>query len=56
MPIAEWMQKEAQGILPPGDYDVMAILDERKRGTSKEYIVKWKVGCYPLLCCQSGSL
>ena len=56
MPVAEWVQKEAQGILPPGDYEVIVIADERKRGRSKEYLVKWKVVCYPSLYCQFGCL
>ena len=42
MPVAEWMHQEAQGILPAGDYEVTAIMDERKRGRTTEYIVKWK--------------
>ena len=44
MPVAEWMQKEAEGTIPSGDYDVTAIVDERKRpvGKTQEFIVKWK--------------
>ena len=45
MAMNEWMQKEAEGIIPLGDYIVTAILDERKRPKGKitEYIVKWQV-------------
>ena len=45
MAMNEWMQKEAEGIIPAGDYIVTAILDERKRpkGKMTEYIVKWQV-------------
>jgi len=47
MPVAEWMQKEAEGTIPSGDYDVTAIVDERKRsgGKTQEFIVKWKASC-----------
>ncbi len=45
MAMHEWMQKEAEGVIPSGDYVVTAILDERRRsrGKSTEYIVKWQV-------------
>ena len=44
MPVEEWMQKEAQGVLPAGDYEVTAIVDERRRrhARASEFIVKWK--------------
>ena len=51
MPVAEWMQKEAEGTIPSGDYDVTAIVDERKQpyGKTQEFIVKWKASRYRLI-------
>ena len=49
MAVMEWVQKEAQGILPAGDYEVTAILDARKQGRTTEYIVKWKASCFPFI-------
>ena len=51
MPVAEWMQKEAQGLLPPGDYEVTAIVDERRRGRGSAFIVKWKASTCSFLSC-----
>jgi hypothetical protein len=52
MAMNEWMQKEAEGIIPSGDYILTAILDERKRrkGKTTEYIVKWQVSM--MICAQ----
>ena len=53
MPLEEWTQKEKDGILPEGDYDVTAILDERRRphARAREYIVKWKASrCHSYAC------
>ena len=57
MAMNEWMQKEAEGVIPSGDYVVTAILDERKRrkGKMTEYIVKWQVSMmFVHKCCQAG--
>lgn len=51
MPVGEWMQKEAQGLLPPGDYEVTAIVDERKRGRGSAFIVKWKASACSMPSC-----
>ncbi len=45
--LEDWLQKEAQGTMPEGEYEVVAIVDERRcpHGGMSEFIVKWKVSC-----------
>lgn len=45
MPAKEWVEKEKTGDLPPGEYVVSEILDERWDAGEerREFIVKWQV-------------
>ncbi len=46
MPLEEWTAKEKAGDLPEDtEYVVEAIVDERKTGRKREFVVKWQVRC-----------
>ena len=42
MPLDEWIRKEATGELPEDDYDVDAIVAERRQKKRRQFLVKWK--------------
>lgn len=44
LPLEEWTRKEAAGELPDdGEFDVVALVAERKRRGKREFLVKWEV-------------